>query len=279
MRDFIWELFRPVAQFGRNFFKVRIGTGAKARIVIGAFHLLQITGDGKELDALCGTHWGKKCMCRMCLEIRPSLFLTPSEPAARRLDAFHENLSYERLQVDKRYLSGGGSRETGGRKTYQGKPADFAVIKDATTYSIAGGDNRVYELFYGLNCLGLGGMHAACWPDILHVVLKGIVEKTLSHILILVQAIEKHFPESHGSAMSLLDQRVSCMEPVYFDWMRWVSFSNGLSQLLKVEISSSGHTSTGLLSGSLHSWKYLSALFQAMICIGKLSNYNAKYVL
>jgi len=250
---------------------VQIGKGENARVVIGAFHVFGISGDGKELDGVCGIHHMKKCMCRLCLENRPSLFSSPSKRAEPRLDDIHENLAYERRQVDRRYLEGGGLRPNGDRKSYRGSAEDKRTVTAASNLSLSGSDNKLYELFYGFNGFGFGGLHASCWPDLLHVVQKGIVEKTLSHVLILVTGIEKLFPRSHGSAMSILDQRVAGMTPVWFSWMpRWVPFTNGLSQLLKIDSldSKKKNQSTGLLSGSLFSWKYLSALFQAMICIG-----------
>jgi len=83
----------------------------------------------------------------------------------------------KRIQCD-------GINQQGTRKRYNKSQTDLSTIEAGKACSIIAADNRVYELFYGLNCLGISGMHNSAWPDILHVVLKGIVEKTLGNLLV-----------------------------------------------------------------------------------------------
>jgi len=225
----------PLVSFSNNYFRVQLGSGADSKIVIGAFHIAMICGDGKEKDSLCGVSPAKSCFCRICLENRPSLFSVPVKIATSRSDSYHEQLAYDLLVVDKKRIQGDGINHQGKRKRYNKSQTDLSTIEAGKACSIIAADNRVYELFYGLNCLGISGMHNSAWPDILHVVLKGIVEKTLGNLLVLITGVQKLFPSTHNQALAKLDQRVGEMSPVEVDWMRWVPFSNGLSQLLKVD--------------------------------------------
>lgn len=228
LRDFITATMKPIVGFGNNCFKVQIGMGTESEEVIGMFHIVLLGGDGKELDNLCGCNPAKYRMCRLCLECRPSLFTQPEKAPQSRSDSIHEQLSYDLLQLD---------NKAGKKKRFMPTDSDKALIERGKSFCIVAGDNPVYELFYSLNILGIAGMHSSASPDLLHVVLKGIVEKTLGNTLILILGIQNLFNESHFNAMAILDQRVGEMEPVEFDWMRWASFSNGLSQLLKVEVN------------------------------------------
>jgi len=68
----------------------------------------------------------------------------------------------------------------------------------------------MYELFYYANCRGIGrGLHGSCWPDMLHVVLKGIVEKTLAWSLAIVYGIHRLAGKRWITGMALLDDRVA----------------------------------------------------------------------
>ena len=81
--------------------------------------------------------------------------------------------------------------------------------------SIDAGDNALYELFYYANCRGIGGgLHGACWPDILHVVLKGIIEKNLSWSLAMVYGLHRIIGEDWMDGMATLDNRVALLTPV-----------------------------------------------------------------
>lgn len=275
VRDFLYDTIGPAVNFGRNCFKVQLGNGPQAEKACGVCHLVILGGDGKELDGLCGCNHAKERMCRLCLENRPSLFLPlPRIPIQLRFDSVHEQVSYDLLQVDKRRIVGQGRTQSGKRKLYRYTDGDNEIIGQAKRLCITAAENKIYRLFYGLNCLGFAGLHQSVWPDVLHVVQKGIIEKTLSDVLLIVLAVQsKLYPLKYSSAMGKLDQRVMQMSPIHsFDWMRWTTFSDGLSSLLKAESTTSrkaDHT-TGLLSGGIFSWKLLSALFQAMICIGIL---------
>jgi hypothetical protein len=100
---------------------------------------------------------------------------------------------------------------TAGAKAYQKTPADTAVLKKASDLCIDAGDNALYELFYYANCRRIGrGLHGSCWPDILHVVLKGIVEKNLSMSLAIVYGLPRVMAsESWSDSMSILDDRTA----------------------------------------------------------------------
>jgi len=227
-------------------------------------------GDGKEQDMLCGCHHGRFRNCRFCLESRSSLFTTPTTPRPLRSDSQHEALAYELFGLHRRIVTGTLLGD-GTRKRYERSEEDRRTERLGKDHGIVASEGHLYELFYGLNSFGIWGLHNAALADKLHVILKGIVEKTLTWSLLVVNAVEKLFDRTkYGSSMSCLDARASCMTPVAFKWLRWVNFSNGLSQLLKTESRSAANCDphTGLMSGGMFSWKLLSGLVQIMFCIG-----------
>ena len=237
MRDFLVDILRPVTQFGRNLFRLQMGTGPEAQCFLGSIHLCCLCGDGKEQDGLCGTHHGRRRNCRICQEWRHGLFTMPTDIPSVRSDSSHEQLTYDLLQLDTRLIAGT-VNVNGVKKRYKKTAYDRRLLEEGKSLCILAGDSKLYELFYEFNSLGIQGLHSSVMPDMLHVVLKGIIEKTVAGALLAVNSSLRLFrnERSGDNAMGLFDFRTSRMASVHnLDWMRWVSFSNGLSQLLKTE--------------------------------------------
>ena len=234
MRDYLVDILEPVIKFGDNLFRLQIGTGPEAQCILGAIHICCLCGDGKELDGLCGIQHGRKRNCRICHEWRHNLFTTPTEIPAVRSDSVHEQLMYDLLQLDNRVIAMT-DMGNGRKKRYTKTVDDNVLLQLGKSKCISAGNSKLYELFYQFNSVGIQGLHSSVLPDMLHVVLKGIIEKTLAGVLLVVNSCSRLFNNT-GNIMGLLDFRTSRMAAVHnLDWMRWVSFSNGLSQLLKTE--------------------------------------------
>ena len=81
------------------FYQVQIGKDP-GNLVNAMFHLVQIGGDGKMLEELCGCFHSRFRFCRICLETRRGLFTSPAEPADRRRDDEHESVSFHVAGMD-----------------------------------------------------------------------------------------------------------------------------------------------------------------------------------
>ena len=286
--------------------QVQIGRGDESKSVYALCHVVELGGDGKMLDEFCGCFHSRRRFCRSCLEMRRALFTSPATPCTAhgidRTDDVHEALVYEASELDGRIVDAYMARDhpdaPAGAKAYQKTSADMVVQQKAGDLCIDAGDNALYELFYYANCRQIGkGLHGSCWPDILHVVLKGIVEKNLSMSLAIVYGLPRVMgDESWSDSMSILDDRTAniplivnldgvryrdilyhmycCILLSYHSLfpfnIRWVQFRHGMSALLKTETKSMANSdnTTGLMSGGMESWKLVSALFQLMLCIG-----------
>ena len=110
------KLFNPISivlsckyyivkfMFFPNFPQVQIGRGEEKKIVNAFCHLVQIGGDGKMLDDVCGCFHSRGRFCRICLERRRSLFRIPKTRASVRSDAVHEALTFESAELDGRIV-------------------------------------------------------------------------------------------------------------------------------------------------------------------------------
>jgi hypothetical protein len=213
VRDYMVNILNTIGGLGNNCFRVQIGRGHNSVTVMALIHICQFGGDGMWLDSLCGCYHSRGSFCRMCLERRRGLFTKTDKVARPRIDDQMEKLAYDFDRLQKRivdtYVRGG---RFGSRKRYKKTDSDCLVEAQALKYSIDAGDNRLYELFYYANIRGIGtGFHGSCWPDMLHVVLKGIVEKNLSFSLALIFGMHRLIGEDFSDGMAIMDNRVQYM--------------------------------------------------------------------
>jgi len=170
------------------------------------------------LEELCGCFHSRQRFCRMCLEKRRALFTSPKESYQNRNDGEHEALAFKLAEVDARIVAADVKRfgdNVPGTKRYTKTADDRELEAKCYRVSIDAGDNTLYELFYYANCRGIGqGLHGACWPDILHVVLKGIVEKNLSWSLALVYGLPRIIGADWVDSMASLNDRVALLTPI-----------------------------------------------------------------
>ena len=159
-------------------------------------------------------------------------------------------------------------------------------MSNMKNYGLKWGGNPCYSLFYYWNYRGLFGLHQSVYPDWLHTVLKGMVEKVLSWVLIIMHVFKNVTVNRFQSKvragnqapwsdnMAILDYRIQHFPThvMCFGMFRDVRFPTGLSFLLKQETKASksknGKKTTGLLTGNIPAWKLLPALFQLMFCVG-----------
>ena len=74
-------------------------------------------------------------------------------------------------------------------------------------YSTRSGQNPLYQLFSELNERGILSLHKAVNPDRLHVIYKGIIEKTIAWTLSIVSNLS-FFMKGREGCLDLLDSRV-----------------------------------------------------------------------
>jgi len=164
------------------------------------------------------------------------------------------------------------------------------LISHCKNYGLKWGSNPCYQSFYYWNYRLMFGMHQSCFPDWLHTIYKGMVEKVLSWCLIIIHEFgsvkaRKRISggKRHGELTlvqpwvnneSLMDHRISYfpIHLMYAEKMRCVRFPEGLSSLLKKETTASkakkGKKTTGLLTAQFPAWKLTPALFQLMLVLG-----------
>ena len=208
MLNFLHDIMAPVAAFGKNGFIVQIGKEPNAVVKFVKIHVFQIGGDGIELDGLVGCHNG--CVirnCRQCLDTATSrLVILGERDIEYRNDNQHEFLVERMGELWKQRIL---SAAYNHRHTMT--EDQTALESKFNTLGLKPGKNPLYRLFYYFNGKGISGLHQSLHPDRLHVILKGIVEKTIAWSLSIVYNIMRmdgkasHYRES----MRKLDQRVS----------------------------------------------------------------------
>jgi len=73
---------------------------------------------------------------------------------------------------------------TGGR--FKKLNCEKDLISKCKNYGLKWGSNPCYQSFYYWNHRLMFGMHQSCFPDWLHTIYKGMVEKVLSWCLIVI---------------------------------------------------------------------------------------------
>ena len=205
MLKFIHDSLSPVTQFGKNGYLAQIGKGANAQIKFLKVHVCNIGGDGAFLDDVGGCHCGRMIRnCRICKDTATSRVVIIDKDSIRyRDDNEHEFLVKRAGQLDNlRYLAGAQKRR------YTPDDEQKAVEARMKTLSLKPGRNPLYKLFYYFNAKNITSLHRSLHPDRLHVILKGIVEKTIAWTLSIVHNLG-YIDAAYKDSMKKLDKRVS----------------------------------------------------------------------
>jgi hypothetical protein len=205
MLKFLHDVVAPVTQFGKNGFLAQIGRGANAQIKFLKVHVLNIGGDGQFLDDLAGCHNAKKIRnCRMCKDRASGrIVMTGVESFKFRDDNEHEFLVKRAGQLESlRILAAAEGRR------YRFDEAQRTVVDRLESLSLVGGRNPLYKLFYYFNAKKITSFHRSLYPDRLHVILKGIVEKTIAWTLSIVHNLGI-IDAAYKDSIKILDKRIS----------------------------------------------------------------------
>lgn len=199
--QFLYEIVAPVAQYGNNGFLAQIGRGVHAVTKFFKVHVLNFVGDGELLDFLAGTQHSRiNRNCRCCMDVATSRLLIRGEDAIEyRRDNFHELVVKRMGQLmDKVVL-----------ERHRIVDATEKMIRDkANSLCVNAGTNPLYRLFYYFNSKNITSFHQSLYPDRLHVILKGIVEKTISWTLSILHDV-MHLVPGYKDSMRKLDSRIS----------------------------------------------------------------------
>ena len=205
MLKFIHDAVAPVTQFGKNGFLAQIGKGTNAEIKFLKVHVVNIGGDGEFQDGLGGCNCQRQIAnCRMCKDRATSRIVIFGKESIRyRDDNEHELVVKRAGQLENLRIRAAAE----GRRLVL-DAAQQAVLDRLETLSLTGGRNPLYRLFYYFNAKNITSFHRSLHPDRLHVILKGIVEKTIAWSMSIVHnlgIIDKTYKDS----MKTLDKRVS----------------------------------------------------------------------
>lgn len=184
-------------------FLVQIGRGDKAVQKIVKVYLAHVGGDGEFLDGLCGCSPRRMLRnCRLCMDAATSRLVMNKDRIVYRDDVTHERLVSSMERVTMREIE---SKTR--RRNYKFSPRESNLSATLLNYSLSSGRNPLYALFSELNEKSILSFHKAVNPDRLHVVYKGIVEKTIAWTLSIVNNMPYFLPH-RDRAMELIDTRV-----------------------------------------------------------------------
>ena len=211
MLQFIYDAFKEVTQLGSNCFKVQIGKTEGAFQAYVMVNVLILSGDGQYLDWLCGTSLKRKYMqCRMCQSSTMSRFVQSNGQNKWRDDNHmaaigkHTEGAYIRRWLH--YLNGGSLR-------YNTPPEDQEWFAEAKKYGVTAGYNPLYKFYTYWRGRGITSLHRSVVPDYLHVIEKGLVEKTISWTLMIISAVQSlsHKTDTikYDNSFAVLDARIS----------------------------------------------------------------------
>lgn len=199
--NFLHDIVAPVTQFNKNGFLARVGRGSNSVVKFFKVHVLNISGDGELLDALAGANCKRvNRNCRSCMDVATSRLLMPGEDRIEyRSDHSHE-LAVKRMgALMKKFVLE--------RRRFS--ETDKVWKRRTNSLCITPGLNPLYRLFYYFNGKGITSFHRSLYPDRLHVIFKGIVEKTIAWTLAIVYDVMKLFPAQYARSMSIIDERTS----------------------------------------------------------------------
>ena len=205
--NFLYDVMAPVAAFGKNGFLAQIGNGQDAEIKFLKIHVVSIGGDGAELDMLGGCQNGRMYRnCRLCLDATTAKLVYRSEDDIKyRNDNEHEFVVKRMAELWKR------------RKVASARGKQHIMLEghkklenNFNELDLTPGRNPLYRLFYYFNGIGISGFHQSLHPDRLHVILKGIVEKTIAWTLSIVYSIMTMSGKNgaYSESMGTLDARI-----------------------------------------------------------------------
>ena len=208
--SFIYEAFKPIIQLGRNCFKVQIGQDDHYIQRYAMINVVDISGDGQFLDWLCGTSLRRKYMqCRQCVSSSMCRFVQSSTHNRFRDDNMMFLLGKRLESVYRRkwvYLVNGGTRHS-----FTEDEKQWLIL--GQKYGVVEGYNPLYKMFSYWRGRGITSLHRSVSPDYLHVIQKGLIEKTISWtlmILLSVRQISQKAKDVYNFThnMSLLDDRI-----------------------------------------------------------------------
>ena len=211
----MYDILAPVAKYGKNGVLAQIGRGAHAVTKFLKVHVLNFVGDGELLDYLAGAqHSRVNRNCRCCMDGATSRLLIPGEDAiVYRIDNHHELVVKRMGQLmDKVALE----------RHRIVAPNEKLIREHCNSLCVNAGTNPLYRLFYYFNSKRITSFHQSLYPDRLHVILKGIVEKTISWTLSILHDVKDLIP-GYRDNMRNLDSRISAF-PVHqaFEFFRFL---------------------------------------------------------
>ena len=214
MLDFIYQAFESITKLGENCFEVLIGRGTSQVRCVAFIHVLLISGDGQFLDSISGTGARRKHMqCRLCTTRCLYALDEPEGGYTFRDDFEHAFVCAQLEDVFLRrwkwFIETQGSQG----KFYRLSIDDKKWLQLGDKYGIVEGRNSLYKLFGYWRGRGITSFHKSLPPDFLHVIEKGLLEKTFMWSLVIVLLIQELSinakEDNYQNSLSLLDARIT----------------------------------------------------------------------
>jgi len=212
MRAYIAQIFDSLCSYGRNCFLVQIGKGREAETVNAIVNVVQLGGDGEHCDGLLQIHHGRYANCRICLDNRHSKFCRCDDEAEMRDDAKLEDLCIQVQEVTEAKATSYAARAAASQKPIFIRSAaqqDIETKARDCGVGTSASSNPLYRLFWYWNSRGIYSLHRSATPDLLHAILKGIIEKTVTWALMIITSIKGMdvYKDAYKGNMTLLDDR------------------------------------------------------------------------
>lgn len=115
---------------------------------------------------------------------------------------------------------------------------------------------------------------AMLWPDVLHTLLKGMIEICIGWSLQIVQRISR-LDQRYRSSMSNIEMNLKSMMTSHeaFCPVRSYDFARGIFCLIKDKSMRANKPVAGFMLGTTLAWQMPALLMQLMFAIGK-TNYS-----
>jgi hypothetical protein len=128
-----------------------------------------------------------------------------------------------------------------------------------------------YQIRHGVG----GGLPAMLWPDVLHTLLKGLIEVCIGWSLQIIQRIS-HLDHRYRCARSNIEDYLTSLLTPHeaFSPVRPVRFAKGIFGLIKDKSMKANKPVSGFMLGTTLAWHMPSLLMQLMFAIGRLTRFN-----
>ena len=145
------------------------------------------------------------------------------------------------------------------------------ALHKAKVMGLKAGRNPMFKIPRYQVQLGVtGGLPGMLWPDVLHTLLKGLIEVCIGWSLQIIQRISL-LDRAYRSARNNVEEYLTSMQTTYeaFSPVRPVRFAKGVFCLIKDKSMKASKPVSGFMLGTTLAWHMPALLMQLMFAIGR----------